>query len=307
MMVEGYAVARDGAPIYYRVVGPTRSGHGGVSDVVLTDGIGCDGYVWKYLERGLADDHRLIHWHYRGHGRTPAPRTTAGRRNVAMADLADDLASVMDAAGSERAVFAGHSMGVQVCLEAYRRHRARAAGLVLLCGAYGNPLRTFRGKKTLETALPWITFGMNRVPRLVNAVWKNLIPTKLAYTIATRVEVNGALIQLDDFMPYLEHIAQVDPALFLDMMAHMGRHTAKEVLPTIDVPTLIVGGARDNMTPRWLSEEMAQLVPGAELLIVEDGSHTTPIERPQLVTDTVGRFLRTRVRPATAALRLSSS
>ncbi len=287
---EGYAIARDGSPIYWEILG---EGAKGGADVVLCDGIGCDGYVWKYIERGLAGDHRLIHLHYRGHGRTPEPRD---RSRVSIADLADDVTSVLDATGSERAVLAGHSMGVQVCLEVYRRHRARAQGLVLICGAYGNPLRTFRGRKTLETALPWIAFGANRMPRLVRVAWRNLIPTRLAYAIATRVEVNGELLQVADFMPYLEHIAQVDPALFLDMMGHMGRHSAKEVLASIDVPALVIAGARDNMTPQWLSEEMARLIPGSELLIVEDGSHTTPIERPQLVTDTVGRFLRERVR-----------
>jgi pimeloyl-ACP methyl ester carboxylesterase len=290
---EAYAVARDGAPIYYRVVGQAGS-----TDLVLCDGIGCDGYVWKYLERGLADDHRLIHLHYRGHGRTPVPRD---RQRVSIADLADDVASVMEAAGSKRAVLVGHSMGVQVCLEAFRRHHDLVSGLVLICGAYGHPLRTFRGRKTLETALPWIAYGANRVPRLVRSIWKNLIPTRLAYTIATRVEVNGELIQVADFMPYLEHIAQVDPALFLDMMGHMGRHSAKEVLSTIDVPSLVIAGGRDNMTPRWLSEEMAKEIPGSELLVVEDGSHTTPIERPQLVTDTVARFLRERVRRSAGA------
>jgi pimeloyl-ACP methyl ester carboxylesterase len=281
----GYAVARDGSPIYYRTFGRES----GLTPIVLSDGIGCDGYVWKYLERDLAGERRVIHWHYRGHGRTPEPRD---RRRVAVADLADDLAAVMDAAGVSRAVLAGHSMGVQVCLEAFRRSRDRVAGLVLMCGSYGKPLRTFRNRRTLEAALPWISFAVNRAPRLIGGVWRHLVPTRLAYAIATRVEINGELVRLEDFMPYLEHIARVDLPLFIDMLAHAGRHTALEILPTIDVPTLIVAGERDNMTPRPLSEEMQRLIPGAELLVVEDGSHTAPIERPHLVDETVARHLR---------------
>jgi len=281
---EGYAVARDGSPIYYRAFGAVTD----ALPLVLSDGIGCDGYVWKYLERELAGERRVVHWHYRGHGRTPEPRD---RSRVSMADLADDLAAVMDDAGVERAVLAGHSMGVQVCLEAYRRHRDRVAGLVLMCGAYGNPLRTFRGRRTLETALPWIAFGVNRAPKLVGAVWRNLVPTRLAFALAARMEINADLIRLEDFMPYLEHISRVDLPLFLDMLAHAGRHSAKEVLATIQVPVLVVAGDRDNMTPRALSEEMAGLVPGAQLLVVEGGSHTAPIERPHLVNDAVTRFL----------------
>jgi pimeloyl-ACP methyl ester carboxylesterase len=309
---EGYAVARDGSPIYYRVLGSTETSRSDVgapkatggapstTPIILSDGIGCDGYVWKYLERSLADDGRLvIHWHYRGHGRTPEPRD---RRRVAMADLADDLASVLDAVGVERAVLAGHSMGVQVCLEAFRRSADRVAGLVLMCGAYGNPLRTFRNQRTLEAALPWISFAVNRAPRLIGSVWRNLIPTRLAYALAARVEINGDLVRLEDFMPYLEHIARVDLPLFIDMLAHAGRHSAKEILPTIDVPALIVAGDRDNMTPRSLSEEMQQLISGSELLVVEGGSHTAPIERPQQVNDRVAQFLAERVDAAPSRL-----
>jgi len=280
----GYAVARDGSPIYYRSFGKDSD----ATPVVLSDGIGCDGYVWKYLERALGEERRVVHWHYRGHGRTPEPRD---RRRVAMADLADDLAAVLDAARLDRAVLAGHSMGVQVCLEAFRRHHDRVAGLALLCGSYGNPLRTFHNRRTLEAALPWISFAVNRAPRLIGGVWRNLVPTRLAYAIAARLEINGELVRLEDFMPYLEHIAGVDLPLFLEMLGHAGRHSAREILPTVDVPTLIVAGDRDNFTPFALSEEMHRMIPGAELLVVEGGSHTAPIERPQLVDDAVARLV----------------
>jgi pimeloyl-ACP methyl ester carboxylesterase len=285
---EGYAVARDGSPIYYRVSGrPPEAAE--PTAVVLSDGIGCDGYVWKYLEPALGGERTIVHWHYRGHGRTPEPRD---RSRVSMADCADDLACVLDAVGLERAALVGHSVGVQVSLETYRRYRDRISALGLMCGAYGHPLRTFKGRRTLEAALPWISFAINRAPGLIGTLWRNVVPTRLAFAIATQVEVNPDLIRMDDFMPYLEHIARVDLPLFVDMLGHAGRHSAKEILPTIDIPTLIVAGERDGFTPMALSREMNDLIPGSELLIVEQGSHTAPIERPHLVNEAVARFLR---------------
>jgi pimeloyl-ACP methyl ester carboxylesterase len=283
---QGFAVGCDDTPIFYRVRGPANA-----PAIVFCDGIGCDGYVWKYLEAQLASSHRIVHWHYRGHGRTPMPRNP---RRVDITDLADDLAAVLDAAVGDgaAAVVAGHSMGVQVCLEMYRRHRARVAGLVLMCGSYGTPLRTFKGKRTLEQVLPFVRFAVNRIPGIAQTLVARLIPTELAYQIATRFEINGELIRRDDFFPYLEHMARVDVRLFLEMLAAAGRHTARELLAHVAVPTLIVAGDRDGFTPADLSAEMHRLIRDSELHVVAGGSHTAPIERPAEVTERIAEFLR---------------
>jgi pimeloyl-ACP methyl ester carboxylesterase len=281
---EGYAVAIDGAPIFYEVFGSGAAGA-----VALCDGIGCDGFIWKYLKPALIEaGYRVVHLHYRGHGRTPPPRD---RRHLGIVDLADDVASVLDAVEVERAGLLGHSMGVQVCFEVWRRHHDRVNALGLLCGAYGTPLRTFHGKATLEAALPWVSFLVGRTPRVTGAILKRVLPTRLAYDVATRIELNPDLVHIEDFMPYLEHLADLDPTLFLGMLAQAGRHTARELLPEIDVPTLIVAGESDGWTPPALSHEMHEKIPGSQMLVVEGGSHTAPIERPDLVTHAVLELL----------------
>jgi pimeloyl-ACP methyl ester carboxylesterase len=285
---QGFAVARDGSAIYYRVHEPAEGVAERQPPVVFTDGIGCDGYVWKYLEPELTRERTVVHWHFRGHGRTPPPRDAD---RVTIVDSAEDLVAVLDTVGIDRAVLAGHSMGVQVCLETWRRSPERVSGLVLLCGSYGNPLRTFKGSRTLEEVLPLARLGVHMLPRMVTAFWRSVIPTDFAYQLATKLEVNGALIRREDFFPYLEHIASVDVRLFVDMLAAAGRHTAREILGDIDVPTLIVAGERDSFTPLSLSEEMHRLIPGSELLVVRDGSHTTPIERPLEVNEATLRLL----------------
>jgi pimeloyl-ACP methyl ester carboxylesterase len=204
---------------------------------------------------------------------------------------------VLDDAKVERAVLAGHSMGVQVALETYRRHTGRVVGLVLLCGAPSHPLRTFRGTATLEKVLPQVQRWVLRAPRAVNRLKRMLVPTKLAFDIASRLEINASLIEPGDFMPYLEGLARIDVRLFIAMLAEAGAHSADDVLPTIEVPVLVVAGDRDGFTPPDRSRAMAAAIPGAELLIVEDGSHTAPIERPALVGEIVQRFLTTRADP----------
>jgi pimeloyl-ACP methyl ester carboxylesterase len=186
-------------------------------------------------------------------------------------------------------------MGVQVALETYRRHTARVAGLVLLCGAPSHPLRTFRGSTALEDWLPTIQKLIHRVPGVVNRVSRAVLPTRLAYEVASHFEIRRDLVEPGDFMPYLEGMARIDVRLFVAMLSAAGRHSAEDLLPQVTVPTLVVAGARDGFTPPERSRAIAAAVPGAELLEIRNASHTAPIEHPQLVNNTIREFLARRI------------
>jgi len=283
-----YAVASsDGSPLFYESWGE----RGANAPALLCDGIGCDGYVWRYLRQDLADRFGL-HPHYRGHGRTAPPRDP---QRVTIADLADDVTSVLDDALVDKAVLIGHSMGVQVALETYRRHADRVAGLILVCGAPSHPLKTFRGSAALEDLLPTIQRWIHRVPGVINKVTRTLLPTRLAYEVASRLEIRRELVEPRDFMPYLEGMARIDARLFVAMLSSAAQHSAEDLLPEIAVPTLVIAGERDGFTPPDRSRAMADAIPGAELLEIEQASHTAPIERPHLVDSTIRDFLARRI------------
>ncbi len=304
-----FALSRvDGTPLFYEEAGTSRRerpdscaqiGEGQQADprpdVVLCDGVGCDGYVWKHLLADLTPRYRTIHPHYRGHGRSPKPERAEA---VRIEDLAEDVLSVLDDADSPSAVLMGHSMGVQVCLEVYRREPHRVAGLVLICGAPGHVLRSFRGNDALEPMLPGLRKAVSRSPRLFNKLARTLIPTQLAYALAAAVEIDARVLQEPDFMPYLEGLARVDVDLFLAMVASAAEHSAIDVLPTVRVPSLIVAGDRDGFTPCWRSREMLENIPRAEAIWIDGGSHTAPLEYPDVVGAGVLDFLQRRVAAA---------
>ena len=210
-------------------------------------------------------------------------------------DLADDVAGVLDDALVERAVLVGHSMGVQVALETYRRHRGRIAGLVLVCGAPSHPLKTFRGSGQLETLLPTIQKWIGRMPGVLNRLSRAVLPTRLAFEVASRLEIRRELVEPQDFMPYLEGMARIDVRLFVAMLASAGQHSAEDLLPHIEAPVLVIAGGRDGFTPPERSRAMAEAIPGCELLEIPNASHTAPIERPHLVVQTIREFLVRRV------------
>lgn len=288
------AAARDGTRIHWTEMGT------GSPAVVLTDGIGCAGFVWRHLEAALARRHRVIHWNYRGHGRTATPRD---RYRVTVDDCVEDLLAVMDAAGEPRAVLAGHSMGVQVSLEAHRRAPGRVQALVLLCGAPGHPLDTFHDSTALKLVFPFARGAVERHPTLARLVFKAVVPTDFAIELALTHEVNRARVDRADLVRYFADLAEIDPLLFVRMLASANEIDSKDHLGQVDVPTLVLAGENDTFTPVHLSKAMHHAIPGAELVIVKGGTHVTPLEYPALVARQVRGFLARALPPAAARSR----
>jgi pimeloyl-ACP methyl ester carboxylesterase len=292
---SGFAEAPDGTRIYWTAVGS------GAPALVCCDGIGCDGFAWKYVVRDFAARHRIVRWHLRGHGRSGNPEDPA---RVGFDDISSDLQAVLRATGTPQAVLLGHSMGVQVALEHHRRRPEEVLGLVLICGSHGLPLDTFHDSKAMKIILPSMITAAAKYPQAMGLIWRLLAGGELAYQFATHLEVNGKLVRRDDFVPYFRHLSGMDPSLFLGMLKHASEHTAFDHLPDVDVPTLIVAGTDDTFTPYWLSEEMHARIPGSELLTVPGGTHVAPIEHPELITLRLEKFLaRVPARRAGAALR----
>jgi pimeloyl-ACP methyl ester carboxylesterase len=165
---SGFASALDGTRLFWGLAGP----HAGDADpsgpvMVLNDGIGCDGFAWKYLQPHLAQRHRVLHWHYRGHGRSGLPNDSA---LIDVPAHARDLIALLDRHQIDRAVLVGHSMGTQVALEAYRLAPDRVEGLVLVCGSYGRVTATFHGSDMLKQVLPGIIEVVERNKGLARVI-----------------------------------------------------------------------------------------------------------------------------------------
>lgn len=289
-MKEGWFEGTDGTKLYYSVEGE------GVP-VLLVDGIGCAGYVWNYLVPYLKDRCMFINCHYKGHGRSDMPLTL---KNVSIEDLAKDLGKLCDELKIAKVLPIGHSMGVQVILEFAHLFPEKTLGLVPVCGSYGKPLDTFHDNKLLKTVFPTVHNLVSAKPHLVQPLWTAITNSELAYQIATKFEVNGKLIKREDFKPYFDHISKVDVNLFVEMLSKAQQHNSRDYLGDIEAPTLIVGGEFDTFTPMWLSKEMQQLMPNAELIMIPGGSHTAPIEMPDLVNLRIEKFVRDKIEPLMA-------
>lgn len=252
------------------------------------DGIGCDGFIWKYIWDMSARHIPLTHWHYRGHGRSATP---VDATRVGIGDLADDLKCVRDQEVESPVVLFGHSMGNQVCLEHYHRYPDRVRAMVLICGSFGRVTQTVRNTPFLDMVLPSVLNFVDKYAEVVQAIWTR-VPHEMAVRMALKMgDLDPEKARLEDVVPYMAHMSNVDIAMFLRMLRGAGEHSAEDYLSHIKVPVLIVAGEKDTFTPAWLSEAMASKIPGAELLMVPNGSHAAPLEQPELVNGRIEEFL----------------
>jgi pimeloyl-ACP methyl ester carboxylesterase len=280
---QGIFQTDDGAPLWFESRGETKG-----IPAILNDGLGCDGFIWRYLWEPLTARRQVLHWNYRGHGRSGVPTDDS---RIGMEYITDDLARLMDQQKVDQAVIFGHSMGVQVSLEFHRRHRSRVKGLVLICGSYGTPLDTWHDHSLMRVAFPYINRLVEKAPGFAKAFTGRLMNTQVAVEFGIRTELNPELMKHNDFAPYMEHLAKMHPLYFVRTLDSLKDHSALDHLPQVHVPTLVVGGEIDRFTPVWLSQRMAEHLPNAKYLFVQGGSHTAPLERPGLVNAEIEQFL----------------
>lgn len=278
----------DGTRLHYTVEGDAERA------VLLADGIGCDGWIWRYLRPILAPYGRLVHLHMRGHGESAAPNDPNAIR---IRDLAEDWRRLMDHEGITEAIVIGHSMGVQVALELWHRERSRVQGLALLCGSFEDPVSTFRDGQVLKRSLKPLQLVTRLGGGRLRKVWQTALRLPAAYYVATMTEIDADLVKRADVEPYLDHLARMDPPTFFRMLGEAGAHSARAWLGEMDLPVLVLAGTKDEFTPAYLSEQMARRIPGATLDMVDGGAHACPIEMPTRVNRSVGQFMQAHFSP----------
>ncbi len=277
---------RDRTRLAYTVEGPPSG-----PPAVLCDGIACDGFVWRYLKPDLlAAGYRVLHFHYRGHGRSGLPRDPEA---VTIPHLAADVNELMGHVGMASGALLGHSMGVQVVLETAFRYPERVERGVLLCGSYGRVFDTFKNTDAGARLLPKIRRFVTRYREPLSTAVAAVMPTRLSYEVALLTELNRERVRREDIMPYLEHIGRMPLDLFLAMLTDAAERTSEPFLGRLTQPMLVVAGEHDGFTPATTSYFLRDALPNAALIMLYGGTHAAPIEQPETLNPRVLEFLGT--------------
>ena len=295
----------DGTPIRYTVRGP----EGGAA-IVLANGWSCSDAYWVDLLPALVEQgHRVVLPDTRGHGESGLPRAPGWKgRNIKVQDmaverLAADLVEVCRDAGVDKAVFVGHSMGVQTILEAYRAAPELVVGLVAMAGPYENPLKTFYGRSFWNQLFPLGRLAITAVPSfLFSEWWKIGNRPDMGLKAAQMIGAAGPKVTKEALGPYIAHLSTRDPIILFTAIEAIRRHSAADLLPKIKVPTLVLVAEKDTFTPPALQHHMHEVIPDSELISFDEATHCLPVEETEALADAIHRFMQ-RVRPKEGAQR----
>ncbi|MES3035230.1 MAG: alpha/beta fold hydrolase [Gemmatimonadota bacterium] len=201
--------------------------------------------------------------------------------SASMDAYADALEPMLDAAGVERAVIGGLSMGGYVAFAFWRRHAARVRALILMDTKA--PADTEAAREKRRALIDTVTQDG------VGAVVPDMLPSQLGAT--TRSE-SPAVVERVEVMLRRAPASGVVAAV----QALMERPDSTPTLGTITVPTLILVGDEDTTTPPADAIAMAAGIPGSRLVTVPGAGHLSPLEQPTVVNAAIGEFLDVAVR-----------
>ena len=262
-----FAIAADGTRIHYEVTGITKR-----APVLLVQGLGGEKNSWNLQRAALALRHRTIALDNRGAGRSDKPD---GKYNLE--EMADDAIAVLDAAGIENAHVVGLSMGGAISQIIALKHPNRVRSLTLVATACRN--HAWREELLQSWATTAETEGMTAVGKEA-ARW--MIGPRSFRRVLPALGWMGPL-QL--FNPANAFVSQVKAILSTDDGA------LNTELANIVCPTMVVVGNQDVLTPRGDAEEIASLIPTAELVVISGGAHGLHIEHASTFNRILLEFL----------------
>lgn len=248
-----------------------RAGAG--QPIVLLHGGLSDGREWRRQLEALAGEFTVVAWDAPGNGCSDDPPEA-----FRMPDYADCLAAFVEALRLDRPHVVGLSFGGTLALELYRLHPTVPRSLVLV-GAYAGWAGSLPAEVVAER-LAGVSRDLEQSPEALARRW---LPTLLS-----EHSPPGLADELLAIMTALH------PAGAMTMARAMAEADLRDVLPRIDVPTLLLYGELDVRSPLAVAEELAAQIPGSELIVIPGAGHQLNLEAADRVTAELRRFVRAR-------------
>jgi pimeloyl-ACP methyl ester carboxylesterase len=272
-------VSHDGTRLHVETYGPAEA-----PPVVLVHGWTCTNQFWKHQIRALRDDFHVIAYDQRGHGRSDP----AAAGDYGIDALGDDLQAVLEqiVPDGRRPVVAGHSLGGMTIVAWAGRHAEQVAARISAAAL----VNTGMGDLVTESLVIRTPAGLNTLKQVIGrAALSASAPMPKGPTPLTTRAIGYAVLGPNASPATVAFTEQLVLEARRDARAGVGRTISRldlyESIAALAVPTVVVYGERDRLTPppnsRRLAESLPELV---DLVEIPGSGHMSPLEAPEDVT-----------------------
>ena len=246
------------------VIGVDETGGGPATPILFLHGVGSDKSVWHPQLAAFAVTRRAIAIDYPGYGESE-PHEGATRDDFARAALA-----ALDALGIERAHICGLSLGGVVAIAMHALAPERCASLILAdtFAIHPDGQAIYDRSVAASESMTMRELAEARAPSLLGAAAGEAIKTEVIATMG-----------------------RIDPAAYRQGAQAVWLADQRNRAAAIAVPTLILVGEEDRITPPALSQALAKLVRGASLEVIAGAGHLANLEQPAAFNSVVDAFL----------------
>jgi pimeloyl-ACP methyl ester carboxylesterase len=238
--------------------------------LVLLHGALSDSRSWRRQLDGLSDDFTLVAWDAPGCGRSSDPP-----EDFRLPDYADCLAAFINAIGVERPHVLGLSFGSGLALEFYRRHPAIPRTLIL-ASAYAG----WAGSLPPEVVKERVEEGLQQSEWPPEKVVDAFIPTLFSGSVSDEV-INETAAIISDF----------HPVGLRTMLKAFAAADLRDVLPLIEIPTLLLYGEFDRRSPFNVATGLHSTIQTSKLVVIPGVGHECNVEAPETFNAEVRNFL----------------
>ncbi|HEY5664483.1 MAG TPA: alpha/beta fold hydrolase [Ilumatobacter sp.] len=261
-----YVRADDGVRLHY-----SRTGRRSGPPVLMIQGLGADKNMWNLQRLALASRYHTIALDNRGAGRSDKPFGA-----YSLEQMAADAITVLDHAGVETAHVVGASMGGAISEIIGIEHAERVRSLTLACTA------CIHHQWRRELLAEWADIATERgVAAMTREAARWVIGPRSFRRVTPAIGWMGPLALS---RPPHAFAGQVAAILAMDdSVAHR--------LGEVTVPTLVIVGNQDILTPRGDSEDIAQRIPTAELVVISGAAHGLMVEHATTFNRVLLEFL----------------
>ncbi len=261
--------------------------------MLLCNGLFCTTQYFVPWWNHFSQSYRLVQFDYRSHG---ASDDDPDPTNVTIPRLVDDAARVLETLCPARTIVVGHSMGVRIALDLYLRYPNRIRCLLLLCGSAYDSMGPIPSRAPFRQAVVTTLRAADRIQPVAKLVKDVTIHQDLVSEVAyTLGGMSRTLTPREPVEALLSNLDRLDLRMMTTLARSYIRHSAREMLPLVRVPTLFLVGEKDSLALPAHAWEVSRRMPDCEAYVVRECTHLAPVEKPDEVHAEAESFLARRI------------